>query len=130
MTGPLEKDWKSYGGTAYFGCPQRFSFSKSALQDIRPKVFDPKTGQYLAPGVPSVPAGETVTGAICALTGTAEQLRVVYIVTTAAKTTGYVFDLTSGQPLVTRTCRHRPPISGWPRRRTGPWPRPPRAWRG
>lgn len=102
MTGPLEKDWKSYGGTAYFGCPQRFSFSKSALQDIRPKVFDPKTGQYLAPGVPSVPAGETVTGAICALTGTAEQLRVVYVVTTAAKTTGYVFDLTSGQPLVTK----------------------------
>src|SRR3974390_2652467 len=61
VTGPLEKDWKSYGGTAYFGCPDKFSLSKSALEDIRPKVLDTKTGQYVAPGIPTVPAGENLT---------------------------------------------------------------------
>src|SRR6201997_3046519 len=49
VTGPLEKDWKSYGGTAYFGCPDKFSLDKSALDSIRPKIFDTKTGQYVAP---------------------------------------------------------------------------------
>jgi hypothetical protein len=112
VTGPLEKDWKSYGGTAYFGCPEKFSQSKSALEDIRPKVFDTKTGQYVAPGVPTVPAGENLTGGICALTGTADDMRVVYVVTTAkaaqapapevTKTTAYAFDLKTSQPLVTK----------------------------
>ncbi len=112
VTGPLEKDWKSYGGTAYFGCPEKFSQSKSALEDIRPKVFETKTGQYVAPGVPTVPAGENLTGGICALTGTADDMRVVYVVTTAkaaqapapevAKTTAYAFDLKTSQPLVTK----------------------------
>ena len=60
VTGPLEKDWKSYGGTAYFGCPEKFSAAKSALDDIRPKVFDTKTGQYVAPALPTVPAGENL----------------------------------------------------------------------
>ncbi len=112
VTGPLEKDWKSYGGTAYFGCPEKFSQSKSALEDIRPKVFDTKSGQYVAPGVPTVPAGENLTGGICALTGTADDMKVVYVVTTVkpaqspepevAKTTAYAFDLKTNQPLVTK----------------------------
>src|SRR6266545_215812 len=82
VTGPLEKDWKSYGGTAYFGCPEEFSVSKSALEDIRPKIFDTRTGQYVAPSLPTIPAGENVTGAICALAGTADDMKVVYVVTT------------------------------------------------
>jgi hypothetical protein len=45
-TGALEKDWKSYGGTAYYGCPEQFALGKSVLDNIRPKIFDPKTGQY------------------------------------------------------------------------------------
>ncbi|OBH81792.1 hypothetical protein [Mycobacterium scrofulaceum] len=112
ITGPLEKDWKSYGGTAYFGCPEKFSDSKSALDDIRPKIFDPKTGQYVAPALPVVPAGENLTGAICALTGTAEDMRVVYLVTTVkpaqaqqpavTKATAYAYDFKAGQPLATK----------------------------
>ena len=51
-TSPLAKDWKSYGGTAYFGCPEEFTVSKSAIEDIRPKVFDPKTGQFASPDLP------------------------------------------------------------------------------
>lgn len=82
ITGPLEKDWKSYGGTAYFGCPEEFSVSKSALEDIRPKIFDTKSGQYVAPSLPTIPAGENVTGAICALSGTADDMKVIYVVTT------------------------------------------------
>ncbi|HTY35207.1 MAG TPA: hypothetical protein VMD50_28405, partial [Mycobacterium sp.] len=102
VTGPLEKDWKTYGGTAYFGCPEKFSPGKSALEDIRPKVFDPKTGQYVAPGVPTLSAGENLTGGICALAGTADDIRVVYVLTTATKTTAYAFDLKTSQPLVTK----------------------------
>ncbi|ORW48581.1 hypothetical protein AWC20_25900 [Mycobacterium parmense] len=112
VTGPLEKDWKSYGGTAYFGCPEKFSTGNSALDAIRPKIFDPKTGQYVAPAVPMVAAGETLTGAMCALTGTAGDMRVVYVVTTGkpaqgtepavARTTAYAYDFTSGQPLATK----------------------------
>ena len=112
VTGPLEKDWKSYGGTAYFGCPEKFSLSKKALDDIRPKIFDTKTGQYVAPAVPVVPPGENLTGGMCALTGTADDMKVVYVVTTlkpaqalepeATKTTAYAFDFKSGQPLATK----------------------------
>ncbi|WP_068177441.1 hypothetical protein [Mycobacterium sp. UM_CSW] len=112
VTGPLERDWKSYGGTAYVGCPEKFVERKSALEDIRPKVFDTKTGQYVVPGVPTVPAGETLSGGICALTGTADNMRVVYVVTTTkaaqgsqpevAKATAYAFDLKTSQPLVTK----------------------------
>src|ERR1700751_3730897 len=102
VTGPLEKDWKSYGGTAYFGCPDKFSLRQSALEDIRPKVFDTKTGHYVTPGVPMVPPGENLTGAICALTGAGDDMRVVYVVTTGAKATGYVFDFKTSQPLVAK----------------------------
>lgn len=112
ITGPLEKDWKSYGGTAYFGCPEKFSRAKSALEDIRPKVFDTKTGQYVAPALPAVPAGENLTGGMCALTGTGDDVKVVYLVTTVkpaqapapevTKTTAYAFDFKSGQPLATK----------------------------
>ncbi|WP_369807317.1 hypothetical protein [Mycobacterium sp. 852002-51057_SCH5723018] len=112
VTGPLEKDWKSYGGTAYFGCPEKFSQSKTALQDVRPKVFDTKSGQYVAPAVPSVAAGENLTGGMCALTGTTDDMKVVYVVSTVkpaqapqpeiTKTTAYAFDLKAGQPLVTK----------------------------
>lgn len=112
VTGPLQKDWKSYGGTAYVGCPEKVAQRASALEDIRPKVFDTKTGQYVAPGVPAVPAGESLTGAICALTGTSDDMRVVYVLTTAkpaqgtppdsAKATAFVFDLKTNQPLVTK----------------------------
>ncbi|OBI21036.1 hypothetical protein A5714_07535 [Mycobacterium sp. E2462] len=112
VTGPLEKDWKSYGGTAYFGCPEKYSTGKSALDDIRPKVFDPKTGQYVTPGLPTVAPGENLTGAICALTGADDDMRAVYLVTTVkpaqppqpetTKTTAYAFDLKSSQPLVTK----------------------------
>ncbi len=111
VTGPLERDWKSYGGTAYVGCPDKFAERKSALEDIRPKVFDTKTGQYVAPGVPAVPAGENLAGGMCALTGTADAMRVVYVVTTTkpaqgsqpeiTKATAYAFDLKTSQPLVT-----------------------------
>jgi hypothetical protein len=112
ITGPLEKDWKSYGGTAYFGCPQKFSAGKSALEDIRPKIFDPKSGQYVAPGIPPVPAGENLTGGICALTGSADDMKVVYVVTTVkpaqnpapevTKTTAYVYNTKSGQQLASK----------------------------
>ncbi|UXA07887.1 hypothetical protein KXD96_07190 [Mycobacterium sp. SMC-2] len=112
ITGPLEKDWKIYGGTAYFGCPEKFAFGKSALEQIRPKVFDPKTGQYVAPAVPAVAAGENLVGAMCALTGTADDMKVVYIVTTVktaqaqqpevTKSTAYAFDSKAGQPLTTK----------------------------
>ncbi|MGD1171871.1 hypothetical protein ACKUVQ_05325 [Mycobacterium seoulense] len=112
VTGPLEKDWKTYGATAYFGCPEKFSPGKSALEGIRPKVFDTKTGQYVAPGVPTVPAGENLTGGICALTGTADDLKVVYLTTTVkpahgpepevATATASAFDLKTNHPLVTK----------------------------
>lgn len=114
VTGPLQKDWKSYGGTAYFGCPDKFSPGKSALQDIRPKVFDTKTGQYVAPGIPALAPGEDLTGGMCALTGAADDMKVVYLVTTIkaaraaepeASTTASVFDFRTGQPLVTRELR-------------------------
>lgn len=112
VTGPLEKDWKSYGGTAYFGCPDKFSLSKTALDDIRPKVFDTKSGQYVAPPAPGIPAGENVTGAMCALSGTVDDMKVVYLITTlkpaqalapeAAKATAYTFDIKSGHTLGTK----------------------------
>src|SRR5262249_24597194 len=111
-TSPLAKDWKSYGGTAYFGCPDEFSVSKSALEDIPPKVFDPKTGQFSSPGIPAIPEGEKITGGICALSNTVEDMKFVYVVTTskpaqppepeATKKTAYLFDLKSSQPLVTK----------------------------
>ena len=112
ITGPLEKDWKSYGGTAYVGCPEKFSLSKSALDDIRPKVFDTKTGQYVAPAVPTIPAGENLTGGMCALSGTVDDIKIVYVITSlkaaqalepeATKATAYAFDFKSGQPLATK----------------------------
>lgn len=112
VTGPLEKDWKSYGGTAYFGCPEKVSDGKSALEDIRPKIFDTTTGQYVTPGTPMVPAGEKLTGAVCALSGTADDMRVVYVLTTATaaqasepattKVTAYAFDLKSDRPVATK----------------------------
>lgn len=112
ITGPLEKDWKSYGGTAYFGCPQAFSAGPSALENIRPKIFDPKTGQYVAPAVPAVPAGDKLTGAMCALTGSAADMKIVYVVTTVrpaqapaseiASTTAYSYDSRSGQQVATK----------------------------
>jgi hypothetical protein len=111
-TSPLAKDWKSYGGTAYFGCPEEFSVSKTALEDIRPKVFDPKTGQFASPAIPTVPEGETIAGGICALTNTVDDMKVVYVITTSkpgrapapevTKTAAYLFDLKSSQPLVTK----------------------------
>ena len=111
-TGPLDKDWKSYGGTAYFGCPEKFSPGKSALEDIRPKIFDTKSGQYVAPAIPTPPAGENVTGGMCALSGTVDDMKVVYLVTTVkpahapqpelTKTTAYAFDIKSGRPSATK----------------------------
>ena len=111
-TSPLAKDWKSYGGTAYFGCPEEFSVSKTALEDIRPKLFDPKTGQFASPAIPTVPEGETIAGGICALTNTVDDMKVVYLITTSkpgrapapevTKTAAYLFDLKSSQPLVTK----------------------------
>jgi hypothetical protein len=108
----LEKDWKSYGGTAYFGCPDKFSLSKTALEDVRPKIFDTKTGQYAAAPVPMVPAGTNITGAMCALSGTVDDMRVVYVTTTvkpaqalepeATKITAYAFEFKSGQPSATK----------------------------
>lgn len=112
ITGPLQKDWKSYGGTAYFGCPEKFSAGKTALEDIRPKIFDPKTGQYVAPAIPTIPAGQNLTGGICALTGAADDMKVVYLVTTVAPaqapspevstTTAYLLDSKSGQQVATK----------------------------
>jgi hypothetical protein len=107
-TSPLAKDWKNYGGTVYFGCPEGFTSSKSALEEIRPKIFNIKTGQFDSPALPAVPAGENVTGAVCALSNTVDDMKVVYVVTTTAatpdvtKTTAYLFDLKSGQPLATK----------------------------
>jgi hypothetical protein len=111
-TSPLAKDWKSYGGTAYFGCPEQFTAGKSALEDIRPKVFDPKTGQFASPDMPMIPADENITGAMCALSNTVDDMKVVYLITTAkpaqapapevTKTTAYLFDLKSSQPLATK----------------------------
>lgn len=105
-TSPLAKNWKSYGGTVYFGCPEEFSSGNTALEDIRPKIFNTKTGQFSAPAVPSIPAGEKVTGAVCALSNTVDDMKIVYLVTTVApnvaKTTAYLFDLKSSQPLATK----------------------------
>lgn len=112
ITGPLQKDWKSYGGTAYFGCPEDFHPGKAAFDEIRPKIFDTRTGQYVAPALPAIAADEQLTGAMCALSGTAEDLKVVYVVTTVKtgqppapevhKTTGYAIDFKTGQPAVTK----------------------------
>lgn len=112
ITGPLQKDWKSYGGTAYFGCPEEFDPGASALEEIRPKIFDTRTGQYVAPALPAIPADEHLTGAMCALSGTAADLKVVYVLTTVKaaqpaapqvhKTTGYAIDFKTGQPAVTK----------------------------
>ncbi|WP_051465321.1 hypothetical protein [Mycobacterium genavense] len=108
ITGPLEKDWKSYGGTAYFGCPEEFAVGKTALDDIHPKIFDPKSGQYVAPSLPAIPAGETVTGAMCALSSSPNDMKVVYVVTTVkpgqapTKTTGYAFDFKTGKSTATK----------------------------
>ncbi|WP_205876379.1 hypothetical protein [Mycobacterium camsae] len=107
---PLAKDWKAYGDTVYFGCPTEFSVSKSALEDIRPKVLDPKTADLIMPAVPMVAAGETVTGAMCALSNNVDDMKVVYIVATTqpapapetTRATAYLFDLKSSQPLATR----------------------------
>src|ERR1700742_1744948 len=111
-TAPLESGWKSYGGTAYFGCPQEFSTSKSALDIIRPKVFDTKGGIFVAPAFPVAATGENITGAVCALAGNADDMKVVYLITTlkparlsqpeVVKTLAYVFDMKSGQALVTK----------------------------
>jgi hypothetical protein len=108
----LAKDWKTYGDTVYFGCPSEFSSSKSALEDIRPKVLDPKTADLIMPAVPMAAAGETITGAMCALSNNVSDMKVVYVVTTAkpaqgsqpqvTRTTAYMFDLKSSQPLATR----------------------------
>lgn len=111
-TNPLAKDWKIYGGTVYYGCPERFTLGGSALDTIRPKVFDTKAGELVSPAIPVLPQGVQITGASCALTGTAEAAKVAYLVTTLthsqpepAKTIGYVFDLKSSQPLVTKELR-------------------------
>jgi hypothetical protein len=112
VTGALEKDWKSYGGTAYYGCPEQYALGKSALENIRPKIFDPKTGQYVTPAVPMIAAGEDITGGICTLSGTLDAIKVVYVVTTSktpqapesevTKATAYMFDSHSSQPLATK----------------------------
>jgi hypothetical protein len=112
VTGALQKDWKRYGGTAYYGCPEQFSFGRSTLEDIRPKIFDTKTGQYSAPAVPMIGADENITGGICSLSGILDAVKVVYVVTTSksaqasqsevSKTTAYVFDSHSSQPLATK----------------------------
>ncbi len=107
---PLAKDWKTYGDTVYFGCPSEFAGGKSALEDIRPKILDPKTADLIMPAVPVVAAGETVTGAMCALSNTVSDMKVVYVVTTGKpgqpphpdKATAYLFDLKSSQPLATK----------------------------
>ncbi|SON58947.1 hypothetical protein MSIMFI_00428 [Mycobacterium simulans] len=98
----LAKDWKGYGGTVYYGCPEKFTPGRSALDSIRPKVFDTKTGQWVTPAVPAVPAGVDITGAACALSGTAEDPKVAYLVASVRSATVYVFDLRSSQPLATR----------------------------
>ncbi|OBK25951.1 hypothetical protein A5634_25235 [Mycobacterium asiaticum] len=116
---PLAKDWKAYGDTVYFGCPTEFSVSKSALEDIRPKILDPNTADLIMPGVPMVAADQIVTGAACALSNNIGDMKVVYVVTTvtpgreseAPKTTAYVFDLRSSQPLATRELQPPTPES-------------------
>lgn len=108
----LAKDWKSYGGTVYYGCPDDFTLGKTALDKIRPKVFDTKTGQLVTPAIPAVGAGVDVLGAACALSGTAAEPKVAYLVATARHAqplqpettvaTAYVFDLGSSRPSATR----------------------------
>ena len=59
-----------------------------------------------------IPAGENVTGAMGALSNTVDDMKVVYLITTAkptqppapevTKTTAYLFDLKSNQPLATK----------------------------
>jgi hypothetical protein len=128
-TSPLAKNWKSYGGTAYFGCPEEFTLSKSALEEIRPKIFDIKTGQFTTAGIPALPAGENITGGVCALSNTIDDMRIVYVLTTlipaheaepdVAKTTAYMFDLKSNQPLATTELQPPTPdlkltaMNGW-----------------
>lgn len=109
---PLAKDWKTYGDTVYFGCPTEFSVSKSALEEIRPRILDPKTADLIMPSVPTVAAGESITGAMCALSNNVSDMKIVYVITTlkpaqgfepeVPKAIGYVFDLKSSQPLATR----------------------------
>lgn len=112
----MAKDWKTYGGTVYYGCPADFTLGMSALDKIRPRVFDTKTGQLVTPAVPTIPAGVDVTGAACALSGSADDTKVAYLVATVKHgqqpqlpqpyiATAYVFDLKSGQPLATRELR-------------------------
>ena len=108
----LAKDWKTYGGTVYFGCPSEFSVSKTALDDVRPKVLDIKSAELIMPAVPVVADDEAVTGAMCALSSDVSDMKVVYVVTTlksghgsvpdVTKTIAYVFDLKSSRPLAAK----------------------------
>jgi hypothetical protein len=60
-------------------------------------------------------ADENITGGICTLSGTLDSMKIVYVVTTsktaqalgpeASKTTAYVFDSHSAQPLATKELR-------------------------
>jgi hypothetical protein len=134
-TSPLAKDWKSYGGTAYFGCPEEFLLSTSALENIRPKVFDTKTGQFTTVAIPAARAGESITGAVCGLSNAADDIRVVYVLTTltpahesepdVTKATAYLFDLKSSQPLATKELQppaanlKLTPANGWKLAATG-----------
>src|SRR6185437_16074085 len=79
------------------------------------KIFDPKTGQYVAPAIPAVPAGENLTGALCALTGSADDMKVVYVVTTVkpaqppapeiSTATAYSYDWTTGRQVAVKELR-------------------------
>jgi hypothetical protein len=116
----LEKGWRQYAETVYYGCPEDFATDADVLDKITPKVFDVKTGKFISPAIPTAAPGENITGGVCALSGTADAIKVIYLMTTTKpanglnpevnKVTSYVFDMTSQQPLATRSSNHRHPI--------------------
>ena len=112
-TSPLAKDWKSYGGTApTLAAPKNSPPANPRSRTSARKYSIRKPGNSRHAGMPMIPAGENVTGAMCALSNTVDDMKVVYVITTVkpaqapapevTKTTAYLFDLKSSQPLATK----------------------------
>lgn len=108
----LDKDWKEYGGTVYYGCPDAALSSAKDFSDIRPKILNTKTGTFLTPAVPGLAEMSDATAVACTLAGDESNLRVVYLINStkeahglepvSSKTTAYLYELDGIQPVSTR----------------------------
>jgi hypothetical protein len=100
-------DWSLYGGTFYNGCPQKLA----SPEQSKPQIFDTGTGKLVRQAAPPTDTGGTVDGVACALTGTPDSLKLVYIVATSKaaqglqpksqRTSAFVFDIGATTPTAT-----------------------------